>query len=58
MSVTRFFVQRTKVWALEAARRRRALQRHHCLRCEADIETTFAAGPEGRPGAAIVINEL
>jgi len=60
MSGTRFLITAdTPEWALEAARKATGFATSIiACGCEADIESTFAAGPDGRPGAAIVIMSM
>ena len=60
MSGTRFLLTAdTPEWALEAARKATGFATSIiACGCEADIESTFDAGPDGRPGAAIVLMSM
>ena len=60
MSGTRFLITAdTPEWALEAARKATGFATSIiACGCEADIERTFASGPDGRPGAAIVLMSM
>lgn len=57
MSGTRFLITAdTLDWALEAARRATGFATSIiACGCEADIEAVFDEGPDGRPGAAVIL---
>jgi len=60
MSGTRFLITAdTPEWALEAAQKATGFATSIiACGCEADIESTFDSGPDGRPGAAVVIMSM
>lgn len=60
MSGTRFLITAdTQEWALEAARKATGFATSIiACGCEADIESVFGAGPDGRPGAAVVLMSM
>lgn len=57
MSGTRFLITAdSAMWALEAAGKATGFATSIiACGCEADVESTFEEGPDGRPGAAVVI---
>lgn len=60
MSGTRFLITAdSPVWALEAARKATGFATSIiACGCEAEIESEFSAGPDGRPGVSIVLMSM